>query len=279
MKKVFIILLLVITTLFAKEEIVWSQYNLPTVYELSGPNKGKGYEQLQENEIRKYLSNYRHRIITTSIARTFYTIKNTTNTCSGVLKNKKREKYIYFSVALNALIPNGLYIKRDKYQKFKRYINGDGKLDLKELTKSHKFKLAYKKTAAYGDFIDKYKKTDTLVVMTTRARNQLILLKNDRIDGYFTYPIEALKHVQSLKYNPKNYIFLHIEGSSYTPAYIGCSKSKFGKKVIKQINKYILKHRENSLLEHYLHWIDKTEASKIREHIDEIFKKIDKNDS
>ena len=265
--------------LLSKDVIVWSQYEFPPIYILSGENKGLGYEQQQEDEIRKYLKNYEHKIISTSVARTLYTIKNTKNTCSGLLKSKEREKYIYFSVAVNALVPNGLYIRKNEYKKFKKYIEKDGRLNLDKVVKSHKFKLAFRKLRSYGNFIDRFKKSDSFIAIDKGKVNLLLLLKSGRIDGYFTYSNEALKHVKLLGENPDDYMFLSIKGSSYTPTYIGCSKSKFGKKIIKEMNKYILSHRENTLLEHYLKWIDKHEANRIRKNIHQIFKKIGNGDN
>jgi len=277
MKNLILICLITSTLLSAKETILWAESSFSPVYITKGDMKGQGYEQLQENDIRKYLSNYEHKIEEYSAKRTLYMQKHLPNICNGKLKNKQREKFLHFSVALNALFPNGLFINKNQLYKFKKYINSVGELNLEQVVLSNTFKLTFKKKRAYGKHIDsiinKYSKSSTFLQLDKGDSNQLQLLKNKRIDGYFVYPIEAQFHIRNE--NKEDFAFLPIIIDSYTPTYIACSKTTQGKQIIDDINEYILLHRENTLLEHYIKWLDKDTARKIRENSKEIFKELD----
>jgi len=156
-----LILLLLSSLLFAKN-IVWIKYNIPPYYIING--KDKGYEDLTEDLIRKNLKDYNHTIYQANVKRAVLMIKNLLNACSGLLKSKDREKFMYFSKAVNIIYPNALIIRKDEYNKFKPYIKNN-QIDLEKVAQSGKFLFAFGQLNHYGKHIDKvidkyrYKKT------------------------------------------------------------------------------------------------------------------------
>ena len=270
------LVLLFLPFILFSSEIVWVHYNIPPVYILNGKYKGEGYKELAEKEIMSHFKEYNSSIKILPISRVFYEMKHHQNMCTGVLKTNKREEFLYFSKALNILMPNGLIIRSEDYEKVKPYIKNN-ELNLEKFVKKSNFKIAVLPTRTYGKVIDSViQKYKNKMLKIYNFKDYLEMLKYKRFDAFFGYPTTIMYNSLIKQFNPDEFRYIKIKGNNFNIGYIACSKSEFSKKFITKINKYIINHRTNSLLKYYLKWLDKNSADCVKKHAKEIFEKVDK---
>lgn len=277
--KIFFTLLLLINTLSAdNKEILWVEYSLVPTSILEGEFKDEGINQKTRIDIQNAFTDYHYTVEENNIARMMKMYKKYPNICGIVTKSAEREKFISFSKAFNWALPNGLIIREEDVEKYKGFLNSKNEVVLEKLLKSKKFTLAYVDERAYGKHIDTQIKNniDLLVKLNTSEENQIKLLaKYKRVDALFGYPMKVGYFLKKYKYK-YNIRYLPIENMQIKSVHIGCSKSKFGKEFIDEINPYIIEHRTKEFLDYNLEWLDVPTQKLLKKKIEMLSKDISK---
>lgn len=254
--KFFFSIVLVTTSLFS-QNIVWNTVEFPPSLITKGELKDKGYSDQARILISKKVTNFTHEVKYVNSARAINNLKTKNNYCfSGLNKNDKREKFVYFSKPFMYSLPNEIVIKKENIGKFQQFIGKDGNLDFERLIKNNKLLLAYTKERSYSKYIDniinKNEGNKNLLYRPASdlTKGFLMMLEANRADYIIEYPV-------MVSYNSnKEFLSIPLKGSNSSfPVYIGCSKTTQGQNIINEINKVIENNQEN-LASYYAQYLD-----------------------
>ncbi len=255
MRNLFTIVLMS-TSLFS-QNIVWNSVEFPPSLITKGELQDKGFSDQARTLISKKATNFSHEIQYVNSARAINNLKTKNNYCfSGLNKNEKREKFVYFSKPFMYSLPNEIVIKKDNLNKFKKFIDGNGTIDLEKLLGNKTLQLAYTKERSYSKYIDKIinknKGNGNLVYRPASdlTKGFLKMLEANRADYIIEYPV-------MVSYNSnKEFLSIPIKGSNSTfPVYVGCSKTTTGKNIITEINK-VIEQNQQELSSFYAQYLD-----------------------
>lgn len=255
MKFIFIIAFLV-SFFYAKDSIIWNTVEFPPSLITKGEKKDQGYSDKARILVSKNLSSYKHELKYVNSARAISNLKEKENYCfSGLNKNRQREEFIYFSDSFMTSLPNEIVFKKENFDKFKQYIDRDGLVDFERLLTNRELRLVYTKERSYHPFVDK------IILKNQNSTNLIYRPASDLTNGFLNmlresrsdYIIEYPTMVSY--YSNSEFITLPIKNANETfPVFIGCSKTKTGKKIIQGINRVIKENRSllNSFYADYL---------------------------
>lgn len=125
-------------------------------------------------------------------------------------------------------------------------------LSIAKLLKNQNLTLGYLEEMTYSkkvhDLIDQYRDKGNIYFSSRNAVEfNLTMLDKNHLDYFFGFPGQAIFDA-AVKGIPNKYQFYNIEEiDKYTSMYTHCSKSPFGKKVMKEVNKILT---NELLLEH-----------------------------
>lgn len=249
-------ILLVSTSLFS-QNIVWNSVDFPPSLIIKGELKDKGFSDQARTLISQKVTKFTHDIEYVNSARAINNLKTKVNYCfSGLNKNEKREKFVYFSEPFIYSLPNEIVIKKENIRKFYQFIDKDGNIDFERLLEDTTLQLAYTKERSYSKYIDKVitKNVDNSNLVYRPAsdltKGFLKMLEANRADYIIEYPV-------MVSYNSnKEFLSIPIKGSNTTfPVYVGCSKTTVGKNIINEINK-VIENNQEELSSYYAQYLD-----------------------
>lgn len=255
MRSYFTIVLLC-SSLFS-QTIVWDSVEFPPSLITKGELQDKGYSDKARTLVMKNSTSFEHKIQYVNSARAINNLKTKQNHCfAGLNKNEKREEFVHFSNPFMYSLPNELVILKEKLDKYKKYIDENGLINLDELLKNKDFVLAYTKDRSYSKNIDKtinkYQNNENLVYRPASdlTIGFLKMLEAKRADYIIEYPVMV-----SFNSN-KDFISIPIKGSSEPfPVYIGCSKTNVGANIVAEINK-VINNNQEELSSYYADYLD-----------------------
>jgi len=221
--------------------IDWYVYDRPPAHFLSGPKVGEGYLDKLLALTIKELPEYRHNKVQATIARGLHEMESSKNVCHvSIFKTEQREAFTTFSLGY-MMSPNLQVIISKKLAK---ELNLSNNISLENLFTKHKLRAIKLPKRSYTKMVDDVFERHPLLIHSRASSSEAGLysmLKKGRADFLVAVPSSA-NYVLGDKAHL--YESFTIKGlNKYGTAYIGCSKTPFGEKVIRKINKVLLEIR------------------------------------
>lgn len=240
MKFLFLLLLLLASRfIYATDTINWYVYDRPPSHFLSGPNIGQGYlDKLLDITVNE-LNEYQHTKVKATIARGLREMKQGHNACHlSLFKNPEREKFTAYSIA-HIMAPNLSVIMSKKLAK-SHHLSKE--VSVEALFSQHKLKAIKLPERSYTEHVDNiFAKYPTFIYNrpTFSELGLYQMLESGRVDFLVAVPSTAN---YLLGESSADFESLAIQGiEKYGLAYIGCSKTPWGKRVISKIDKILIK--------------------------------------
>ncbi len=258
-----VLLYLICTNVFGQEQLTWFHPSFPPANFVDGLMEGLGHNDQAEKFIAKKLSHYQHHYITASYQRIMHSLKYGEGCSIGIYKSKDREDKLSYSIPYLLTFPNGLIIKEKQFSLFKKYLNNDKTISIKKLLDDESLLGGIADGRKYQGAIDlelnDHKNKDNIIIRsnTDVFFGLLQMLDKGRIDYLFGFPEELAYHT-SLGVLEHKTLFIPIsEMPKFLTSYIVCSKTPWGKAVIKDINEVLMAYRDTPLfLRFYEFWLD-----------------------
>ena len=269
-------------TVHARDTITWMEVDMPPFFILNGPLKGQGYEDLVSRIITTNLPEYQHRSVVANVGRFVYNLKHGLNVCTvGFYKTPEREKIAWFSLPSFLTLPAVLIVHRDRLDRFP----DPETVSLDQVLAGGSLRIGIGRDRSYGPAVDKvvarYQGRKNLVVLShQRLFSDLFrMMLAGRIDAVIGLPEEGMYHAElagardriatlTISENQKGY-----EGWL---SYVACSKTDWGRKVIKRVNQVLLQQRPTAAYRGaYERWLDNNSREVYRRLYREVFLKAD----
>jgi len=261
-----------------KEELIWfvedkeeNKYLLDDDYEISSPSTHI------ERLILSQLNNYNVIVKRSSSSRISHSIKNQDNVCTANrAKTKTRQEYSLFSSPQSFYLTHKLYRFKAKRPLSHSLLNEQG--EVKSLPRIFEvypqYTIGIAQGVSFGQFLDQQilslKDSDIYYLGGTgRVVALESMLYSERFDFLLALPIDMVpteEQKKQLEYFP-------IAGAPpYLIAHINCSKSDFGKKMIKDIN-HILEQLYQSPEYYKAHqkWFSEQDISHLQQYLKQRF--------
>jgi len=277
---VLFIIFFIPSSLLSKDTITWYYPNFPPTNIVEGPYKGQGLLGSIYKQVFNHLDNYTHEKSIANFKRLIKNIKLETQSCGvALLWNKDREKVVEYSIAYFLVHPVRIIINKKDFMKFLPYIQNDGTYSFNAILKDEKLYLGYSNGRSYSKILDdsiKELTTDKNSILSTQSfilGGLLKMLTRDRIDYTLGYAHEMNFVSKSLNLDNKFMSLTIYESNDLIPVYVGCPKNKWGKKIIKKLNPFLLKYRDSNLFySSYLRWLDKEAAKNYPKLVEQYFR-------
>lgn len=253
---------------FAQEplpEVLWYRFDYPPAFISTGPDKDRGYGDVRDAYLMRELTEYRHKIVVSNVARLFEDMRVQGNICnSALLKNPEREKYVVFSEPVAELLPAGIVTLASRKADFASFLNKRGELRLPEFIQSQRFRIAVAASRSYGPAVDQALQAGKRIgVVRPYSSSDIFasgLMKLDRrgqADATLGYAVELYWAARRMNLSVDEYWFVPIEGATQLIySRVGCSRSPQGLAVVDRINKLIRSGEVDKVFEKsYLAWL------------------------
>lgn len=267
----------------AKETLAWMEAVAPPFFIHEGPYKGQGYEDLITEIINENLPQYEYKHMQANISRHYQQWKQGENACSvGMFKTPERLEFTYFSIPSVFTLPTVLIIQKDRFAAF----GGKKIVNLGKVLKEGKLVIGRSNNRSYGIEFD--------TALNTYGNSQNIfnyegpelslnlfkMLQAGRIDALPGLPEEAMYLAETMGIRDQ-IMTLAVEENQVNKeswlSYVACSKTAWGKKVIKEINKVLIELRPTERYRAaYERWLDPSSIDGYRKLYQEEFLSITK---
>jgi len=223
-------------------DIVWKQYILPPVNIVEGTFAGKGYAQRIVGDIAKHLPKYNHVLQYGTFANIFSDLQSRPGLCALCLKKtKEREKFLIYSKPVYVFIEATLAVRSQSTALVDGFVDKNNQVDLDALWRKSDLAFGFYPGRRYNpvinDFISSYR--DYTPDRFWGHDSPLMLLDGRRVAAAFLHPQESRFGILENSY-ALSLKFYGIKGSSpLALAYVACAQSKWGKRVIRQINRIL----------------------------------------
>lgn len=277
-------ILILLTMLFFSEEgwtknsIVWLEAVAPPFFIHEGEFQGQGYEDLMTDILKKNLPEYEHSHMIANISRHYQQWKQGEQACAlAMYKTPERMEFAYFSIPSVFTLPTILIINKENFSNF----GGTKTVSLTNLLKSNNFVIGRAKNRSYGIEFD-----DTLNIYGNDKNtfayegpeltlNLFEMLLAGRIDALSGLPEEAMYLAETLSIKDRIMTLNIAENQvnhNASLTYVACSKTEWGKKAIKDINRVLRKVRPTeSYRTAYERWLDPSSIEEFRKLYNEVF--------
>jgi len=262
MRFYFLLPLLLLSCFSASAEYIdWYVYDRPPAHFLSGPKKGQGYLDKLLALTIKELPEYQHNKVQATIARGLHEMAVRKNVCHvSIFKTEKREAFTTFSIG-SMMSPNLQVIITKKLAKS---LNLRDNVSLEELFTTHQLRAIKIPGRSYTKLVDEIFKRHSKLIhsrATSSESGLYAMLQSGRADFLIAVPSSAN---YALAEAAPLYESLAIKDmKKYGTAYIGCSKTPFGEKVIKKVNKVLRKIRgKEAYLQAMSTWLSEDEINR-----------------
>lgn len=267
----------------AKDSIFWMEAVAPPFFIHEGPLKRQGYEDLITDIIEESMPEYDHQRVRANISRHYQQWKQGEPACSlAMFKTEERKEFAYFSMPSVFTLPPVLIIKKDRFAEFggEKTVSLQGILENGSLLIGRSTKRSY--GAGFDNTLNKYGTADNIYAYegTQLSLNLFKMLLSGRIDALPGLPEEAMYLAEKLGFR-EQVMTLSVEENIHDHeamlTYVACSKTKWGEKVIREINKVLLEQRPTARYRAaYERWLDESSIEGYRKLYETIFLKIEK---
>ncbi|WP_421902340.1 TIGR02285 family protein [Maridesulfovibrio sp.] len=268
-----------------KEAIVWYHADYPPGSIGSGPLKGTGYHDLFLQNLSNSLPEYSHSYRIANYSRIIKQLQTSNSCCIALYKNAEREKFIQFSQPTIIGLSNGVLVLSKDFHKFKPFINADGRISICKLFNNSDLRLGISKGRRYTGAIDK------LIQKNKDSDKIYIYYKKDVFEGLIKL-LEAERNIDYTIGHPQEIAWLTRQGivedkfkfipikeiTPYSIAYIGCTKNKWGKKVISRINQILEGNYDSEYVNAHQNFLPPEGVKLHRKYLQEVFPIRDASD-
>ncbi len=226
--------------------INWYHADFPPSSIICGKLEGTGHENFLEKKLKKNFPEYTHRDHTANYGRILKQLQQTNGCCVTMLKTPDREEYIEFSNPAMLYLSNGVITLKSQMNYFKPYIDKRGLISISNLFHNSTMRMGISKGRRYGGKVDSIIDNNTCSAkLVVHYKEDVLesLLKNIQAERSIDYTIGYPHELQWLiSQNAVKDIFIFIpirEMPKYNLSYVGCSKNKWGKRIISKVNKIL----------------------------------------
>ncbi|WP_421902346.1 TIGR02285 family protein [Maridesulfovibrio sp.] len=266
MKHIFLIIIylsLVIPAPVQADNVIhWYHADFPPSSIMCGELKGKGHENYLEKKLQNALPEYKHAEHIANYGRILKQLAETNGCCVTMMKTQDREKFIEFSEPVMLYISNGVITLKSRLNEFKPFIDEQGFISIAALFNTSPMRMGISKGRRYGGMVDKIvdnnKNSKKLIVHYKRDLLET-LAKNIQAERTIDYAIgfpHELQWLVSQSFVEDKFIFIPIrELPEYVLSYVGCSKNKWGKRIIGKVNHIINGQYEDEYKKKYQQYL------------------------
>lgn len=232
----------------ASESIRWVSFDFPPFEIIEGPDAGTGIT----DEMRKFsqlgLPNYEHQVPTiVNQARLKRLFKEGLSCYPGIIPNKEGEPFLYYSIPYSMDYPVLLVTTKKKHQTL---FNNATSLSLEQSLKDLAATLTVPSRTlgpVIDDIIEKNKGNKNLSIRMSmdHAGKTFEMLLKGRTDYVIAYNSEAVYWGQNGETNQLVFMDISELKGQFVLGSVGCSKSPKGREVIKKLNTYFAKNRND----------------------------------
>lgn len=247
-KKIVLLFFIIATSIFAEKPVInWYKTDIPPFYIMTGELKGKGAGDEIQELFEKEFPDYENRTIYANEVRRIKNMENNENFITFGLLTEERKKRVLFSHPVIVAKGVELIYKKSNENKFKKYINSNGEIELDKILENSNISIGYSKERAFSDEINKIlsssENIDKLQPLTSQnaVEGNIKKLEMERLDCIIENGtvVEYNKRLSNLKLE---YVKRKIKGiPEYTYVYAIFSNNEFGKEAQKRINKLLEK--------------------------------------
>ncbi|WP_159876411.1 TIGR02285 family protein [Aquitalea denitrificans] len=224
----------------------WQMPDYPPVIITSGPYQGTGYADVFLRYFIERTPEFHHVVQNSSMSRVFGLMKQGLPVCEpSLLKTAEREAYVDFSGPVEFVLPHHLVVRADRVGRLAAYRDGGGAVDIARLMRDTTLITVRQEKRGYPPPV--------LEAMTAAAGQKNLLLTSDDDEGPFrqlasgwvdyiiSYPDEINWFSRKLQLPAEQkFVYLPIAGlPEYTIGYVGCTKSEWGRKVVRRVNEIV----------------------------------------
>lgn len=260
--------------------VVWSIIPYAPIHILEGEFIGKGIADQYLREAQEFLSQYHHINQVMTPARAWHQINQKDHlVCHpSALKTAERATYAYFTKA--AMITPVLRVLMRKNIWEKQFLKQEA-INISDYLAQNKGSLGVVSHRSYGEHIDRViaqgKREDRKIIQASGrygSRQLYEMLINGRIDIMLEYPWVSAYFKRIVKKTDVVVVNINISDfPRYSPAYVACSYSAEGKKIIEALNAFIdLSIPLEKNRQRMINWLDDQEAKKFEQNYFEFFK-------
>lgn len=185
--------------------------------------------------LKQQLPHYQHQTKAVSLARLQQAMLNGESTCSFLLKSSERERFMWFSIPALVAYSQQLVITTTLFQQ----LGQPARLSVADVLNNPALRGVVQKDRRYGEHIDPLLAQNKAVIrdIVQPQESLLRLLAIGRADFTFNYPA-FVRYWQKLNPALAHAITLVPikDQAPFKPAFVVCSKTDWGKKVIADIN-------------------------------------------
>lgn len=229
------------------KRIIWAVNDAPPFYIVKGSNKGLGFGDRIQNLVIKLMPDHQHTVIQRPLKRVVLELKVAQPRCFSTWIYGSRKDISVTSAPYLHYQPQGLVVTKNTYLELgePKSISLDTLLSNKEYIYGKPLGRGYGKPLS--TIIEKHEATGRIREYTARSTGETFkLLHAGRIDYAIEYPF--IMNYFELKMDLENqfhFIPLKENMSSILLGSIACTKSKWGRETIKDINIAIKKMRKS----------------------------------
>lgn len=244
---IIIVCIILSNALYAepKDIITWAVNDAPPFYIKKGPNKGKGFGDLTQKLIIELMTEYDHKIVPCTLKRVMWDFKEKKEICFSTWIHNSTPELVYTSAPNIYYFPLGIITLKKTRPQF----NGNV-VSLDKVMQNKKLVFGQPQGRGYGKKLDtiveKYRGNENFMVRgaadsTTGIMNMIL---RGRVDYTFDYPyVMSIFEKEFDKQGQFAFIPIKENQGVGVIGAISCSRSDWGKRVIGDMNKAIIKAR------------------------------------
>jgi len=241
---ILISLVLMSSSLFAKEKITWHVVHWPPFQMLDGVDKGKGRFDALLNLFRENLPQYEHETLRMNWARFFNDVKKGEKVCSiFIIKTDERETFAEFSKIVTFNFPIRIIMRKSTI----RELGNPDSLSIVDMLENSRFKGVIESKRSYTPQIDTLllKHKANISPRPIQARNIIQMLVSGRTDYTIEYPYTANYLAKEFQSDyPAELGSIEIkELSNFLISHFACPKNEWGHEVVKDFDTMLKKVR------------------------------------
>ncbi|MBG0791632.1 MAG: hypothetical protein H0S80_14165 [Desulfovibrionaceae bacterium] len=217
--------------------IHWGVTDDPPFHIVSGPDVDTGYSDMSRRFFAKRLTEYDHRKVRLTLARLMENARHGENYCyCNLLRTPERDKLFYFS-DITAIAPGArLYVRQGSPI---LDLARDGEIGLEALLRSGRYVGVAEIDRFFGPNVQELFRTynsSMLRLVTADVEQKCRMVHSRRVDFFIEYPF-VLGHYVKIAGKKQGLVPIRIaEHDPYVFSHVACTKTDFGKRVIKRIN-------------------------------------------
>ncbi|WP_374348398.1 TIGR02285 family protein [Chitinimonas sp.] len=254
----------------AADTVLWYITELQPLHISDGPMAEQGMlDVMLSKVIMPGLPQFKHRVITASVSRSFRDMSDRTDVCHpSTQMTPERSKRYLFSAPTFRYLPVGLIVRSDSVGALAAYSNRKGQVVLAQYLKQPGNQLGVVSNRAYGEALDTLLQQPNVTSSSasTATTNLQRMLLGGRITATLGYSFEtAWFELQNPQHEGKlSWLPLQEQPESMLGR-VSCSRSEQGQLLIKQLDQLLEQAgTRERLQEIYEQWLDPASRDKIR---------------